>query len=213
MKTIYVFSGLGADERVFNKTDFGDNKVVFIKWIVPEKKESMAFYSLRLTSQIKTTEPVLIGLSFGGMMAIEVAKHIATKKIILISSAKTKHEIPFYFRLAGKLALHKLIPSKALIRINLFTNWFFSSRTREDKKMLSAILRDTDPVFLKWAIAKIANWQNVVLHKNLVHIHGSADRILPIKYVKCDIKIDKGTHLMIVSKAGKVNERLLTILK
>ena len=100
MKTVYVFSGLGADERVFHKIDFSGYDVHFIKWITPQKNESIESYALRLTSQITKPLPVLIGLSFGGMMAVEVAKHIATEKIILISSAKSKNEIPFYFRTA-----------------------------------------------------------------------------------------------------------------
>ena len=212
MKTVYVFSGLGADERVFHKIDFSSYDVHFIKWITPQKNESIESYALRLTSQITKPLPVLIGLSFGGMMAVEVAKHITAEKIILISSAKSKNEIPFYFRLAGKLKLPKIIPSKTLININVFTNWFFSNRTVEDKKMLSAILHDTEPVFLKWAVEKIACWQNTVVPKNLFQIHGNADRILPYKYVTCHATINGGAHLMIVNRAKEVTEQIMLFI-
>ncbi len=208
MKTVYVFSGLGADERVFHKIDFGNCVVIFIKWIIPAKNENIESYALRITQQITTVHPILVGLSFGGMMAVEVAKHIATEKIILISSAKNKNEIPFYFRLAGRLGIAKIIPSSALIKINVFTNWFFSNRTLEDKKMLSAVLHDTDPVFLKWAIVKIACWQNKTIHQNLFHIHGNADRILPFKYITCNEVIKDGAHLMIVNRAAEVSNKL-----
>ena len=212
MKTVYVFSGLGADERVFHKIDFSRYDVHFIKWITPQKKESIESYALRLTAQITVTHPVLIGLSFGGMMAVEVAKHIDTEKIIIISSAKSKNEIPFYFRLAGKIGLSTIIPSKALININVFTNWFFSNRRVEDKKMLSAILHETDPVFLKWAINAIANWQNTTIHQNLHHIHGDADRILPFKFITCHETIKGGAHLMILNRSAEVNELLYKII-
>ena len=212
MKTVYVFSGLGADERVFYKTDFGNCTVVFVRWIAPQKNEGIESYALRIAQQITTAHPILVGLSFGGMMAVEVAKHIATEKIILISSAKSRREIPFYFRLAGTVGIANIIPSKALIKINVFTNWFFSNRTLDDKKLLSAILHDTDPVFLKWAIIKIANWQNTTSHPNLVHIHGDADRILPFKYVSCNEVVKDGAHLMIVSKAAEVNSKLKMFL-
>ncbi len=212
MKTLYVFSGLGADERVFHKIDFGSFYVHFIKWITPQKNEPIESYALRITQQITTAHPTLVGLSFGGMMAVEVAKHIATEKIILISSAKSRKEIPFYFRLAGILGIAKIIPSSALIKLNIFTNWFFSNRTVEDKKLLSAILHDTDPIFLKWAVVKIANWQNTTLHKNLYHIHGTADRILPFKYVSCNEVIKNGAHLMIVSKAAEVSKKLHSLI-
>ena len=213
MKTLYVFSGLGADERVFHKIDFSGYDVHFIKWIIPHINERIEDYALRLTGQIITANPVLIGLSFGGIMAIEVAKHICTEKIIIISSAKNKNEIPVYFRLAGKLGLPKIIPAKALIKINVFTNWFFSNRTVEDKKMLSAILHDTDPVFLKWAIHAIATWQNSTVHKNLQHIHGDADRILPFKFITCNETIVGGAHLMIVNRSAEVNVLLHKLIK
>jgi pimeloyl-ACP methyl ester carboxylesterase len=208
MKTVYVFSGLGADERVFHKTAFGNCTVIFIKWITPAKNEAIESYALRITQQITTTHPILVGLSFGGMMAVEVAKLITTEKIILVSSAKCKSEIPFYFRLAGKLGIAAIFPTKALIKINVFTNWFFSNRTLEDKKMLSAVLHDTDPIFLKWAIVKIANWQNKTMHPNLFHIHGNADRILPFKYITCNEVIKDGAHLMIVNRAAEVSNKL-----
>ena len=73
------------------------------------------------------------------------------------------------------------------------------------KKMLSAILHDTDPVFLKWAIHAIASWQNITIHQNLHHIHGDADRILPFKFVTCHETIKGGAHLMIVNRSAEVN--------
>ncbi|MCY7291887.1 MAG: alpha/beta hydrolase [Ferruginibacter sp.] len=208
MQTIYVFSGLGADERVFYKIDFGNYNVVFIEWITPHKNETIESYALRLIVQINTVNPILIGLSFGGMMAVEVAKHISTEKIILISSAKNKNEIPYYFRVAGTLGLHKIIAPALLVKVNIFTNWFFSSRTVEDKKMLSAILHDTNPVFLKWAIAKIVTWKNTTIHQNLQQLHGTADRILPYKKVMVAAKIEGGAHLMVVSNAEEVSAML-----
>jgi len=212
MQTLYVFSGLGADKRVFYKIDFGNYNVVFIEWITPHKNETIENYALRLTTQISTTNPILVGLSFGGMMAVEVAKHISAEKVILISSAKNKNEIPYYFRVAGTLGIHKIIPPALLVKVNMFTNWFFSSRTVEDKKMLSAILHDTDPVFLKWAIAKIVTWQNITIHHNLKHIHGTADRILPFKNVMVDGKIEGGAHLMVVSNAEEVTAMLKSMI-
>jgi pimeloyl-ACP methyl ester carboxylesterase len=95
-KELYIFSGLGADERVFQQLDFSGFSTTFIKWIVPQDTETIENYATRLLDQITTTKPTLIGLSFGGLIAVEVAKQIDTEKVILIASAKTKNEIPFY---------------------------------------------------------------------------------------------------------------------
>lgn len=47
-----------------------------------------------------------------------------------------------------------------------------------------------------------------MIHDNVVHIHGSADKILPVKFTKPDFIILKGGHLMTLNKAGLLTERL-----
>ena len=139
MKEIYIFSGLGADQRVFQKIDFSGFNPVFIKWKIPLENESTASYANRLTEQITNERPILIGLSFGGIMAVEVAKLIKAEKIILIASVKTKNDIPFYYRLAGLLRIHKIIPVKFFKKNNFLTNWFFGVENAEEKKLLKRI--------------------------------------------------------------------------
>lgn len=207
-KELYIFSGLGADERVFQKIDFSNFSTTIIKWIIPLDKETIEYYATRLLDQITTTKPILIGLSFGGLMAVEVAKQIETEKVILISSAKTKYEIPFYYRFAGQLGLHKLLPTKLLKSSNFITNWFFGTNSTFDKQLLKQILIDTDPTFLKWAIDKVTHWTNKTQTKNLFHIHGTSDRILPFKFVYSNSTIKNGGHLMTLNKAYELNNIL-----
>jgi pimeloyl-ACP methyl ester carboxylesterase len=208
MKIIYVLSGLGADERAFCRLDFSGFEVVFIRWIAPERLETIEHYAGRLSAQIKTPMPILLGLSFGGIMAVEVAKLIPTRKVILLSSAKHWREIPFYYRLPGALKVHKCLPSRLLKTPNPVTDWFFGVHTPEDKALLAAILADTDPGFLAWALDKIVQWQNTQEIANLIHIHGAQDRILPIKHVRADITIAQGGHSMVLNQAGILAEIL-----
>lgn len=207
-KEIYIFSGLGADERVFQRLDFSGFSITFIKWIVPQDQETIENYATRLLDQITTKKPTLIGLSFGGLIAVEVAKQIDTEKVILIASAKTKMEIPFYYRLAGQLGLHKLLPTRFLKKSNFITNWFFGSTSTFDKQLLKQILFDTDPTFLKWAIDKVVRWTNLTQNKNIFHIHGTNDRILPFSFVKCNSAIKNGGHLITLNKAEELNNIL-----
>ena len=206
MKNVYIFSGLGADKRVFQSMDFSYCNAHFVEWIMPITNENIESYANRLISQIKHDYPVLIGLSFGGIMAVEVAKRIETKKVILIASAKNQYEIPWYYRMSGKFNLHKLIPARLMKTPNVFSYWFFGIENRTDKKVLKEILKDTDSTFLKWAINKIVQWKNEIEPKNVFHIHGTSDRILPIKYVKFDIKVNKGGHFMTLNKAEELSE-------
>ncbi len=205
---IVIFSGLGADERVFQKLDLSLYSPVFINWVSPFKNETIEAYAQRIKEQITVQNPVIIGLSFGGIMAIEIGKLIKTEKIILLASVKTADELPFYYRFAGSLRLHKLLPTLVLKRPNFISNWFFGAESDSEKVLLKQILADTDSVFLAWAIDKIARWKNKTLLSNIFHIHGNADRILPIRFVRCDVTIAGGGHFMTLNKVEELKEIL-----
>lgn len=210
---IYLFSGLGADERVFQKLTFPGFAVTVIQWITPVEGEPISQYATKLLPQITTTRPILIGLSFGGMMAIEVAKLSATTLVILISSAKKRTEIPFYFRVAGWLGLHLLLPTRLMMQANMISYCLFGAQGNEDRHLLKAILDDTDPRFLKWAINAIVLWKNLVIPEKIQHIHGTNDRILPVQFISCQYTIKGGGHLMAFNRSDEVQDILNTILR
>lgn len=212
IKTVYFFSGLGADERVFQYMDLSKCNPVFIKWNLPLQNESIENYAARLLVQIHEKNPILVGVSFGGMMAIEVAKLITIEKIIIISSAKTRFEIPFYYKLLGKVNVHKIIPTSFLQNFKSLNPFIFGVDTFKEKQLLNEIIQDTHPDFLKWAIDKIIHWQNKILPNNITHIHGTADKILPFSYVSADISIQNGGHFMIVNQSDILRNILNDLL-
>lgn len=204
-KKAYILSGLGVDSRAFRNIDFEDLDVVFIDWIAPEDGESIARYAKRISATIDVPNPMLIGLSFGGMVAVEIAKTMVVEKLILISSAKTRHEIPMVYRLFGKLKLHKLVPASFLKHSSFMSTWLFGAQTADDEKLLKEILKETDSQFLYWAIDKIVCWKNMELPSNYAHIHGDNDRILPIKNIEADYEIRTGGHFMIVNRSKEIS--------
>lgn len=212
MKTVYFFSGLGADERVFQYLDLSFCNSVFIQWNLPLKDESIENYALRLTGQIKDENPILVGVSFGGMMAVEVAKIIKTEKVILISSAKTKNEIPPYYRLSAKVGAHKMVPFQQLKKVKSVNYFLFGVKNPQEKTLLDAILEDTNPDFLRWAVSQIVNWKNEFIPENLIHIHGTSDKMLPYRYIKSDYSIENGGHLMIVRESPKISKILRKLI-
>ena len=206
MKNLYILSGLGADKRVFQKMDFSAYNAVFIDWISPKKSETIESYARRLLSQIQHEKPILLGLSFGGIMALEIGKLLDTEKIILIASAKNHKEIPWYFRLLGKLNFHKILPAQMLTRSNAVSNWLFGAKTTFEKTLLRQILADTDPIFLKWAMDKIVSWENLLAPDNVFHMHGDMDRIFPSSFIKSDLSIKNGGHFMTLDKYTEIDK-------
>ena len=152
MKNIYFFSGLGADERVFQYVDLSFCNPIFIKWNLPFENESIENYALRLTEQI-----------------IEV------------------------------------IPTAFVQKLKTINYFLFGVSSTKEKELLNNIIQDTNPEFLNWAIDKIVNWKNEIIPENTIHIHGNADRILPIRFVKPDYTINKAGHFMIVQNAKEID--------
>ena len=212
MKHIYCISGLGADERVFSKFQFPGHEIHFIKWLTPKKNESIASYAQRLISQIHDDHPILIGLSFGGIMCIEIAKQINPEFIIIISSIKLKSELPLWMKFSGKLKLNRLFPMRSFKLIEPIEDYNLGVTTNEEKEMVHDYRKNIDPVYSNWAIDAILNWKNIVAPKNLYHIHGTGDRIFSIKRIKPDYTIQSGGHLMIMNKSDEVNTCIISIL-
>ncbi|HEX5554313.1 MAG TPA: alpha/beta fold hydrolase [Chitinophagaceae bacterium] len=213
MLDVYFISGLGADQRLFQYLDIQGIRPHFVHWITPGKNESWDSYAQRLLDQIKTPDPVLIGMSMGGMMAMEVSKLIPTKKVILLSSAKTYHEIPPYFRLLRIFRGHQWFSYELLTRLGLiFGGWLFGTTCKADEALLKEIIHDTDETFFRWAWQRVASWRSTFQGNHVTHLHGNHDHMLPIRYTRPDYVIEGGTHLMVVNKADEISQLLQELL-
>ena len=210
MKEIYLVSGLGADERVFEYLDLQPYKKTCLKWISAEEDETLEHYAARLCDQIKTENPVLIGVSFGGMVAVEIGKLIKTEKIILISSAKTKEDIPLHYRVMGAVNFNKLMPMGRMKDLYGIIAWLFGVSSKKERALLEDILGSTDERFMQWAINHIINWENTTVLPNAVLIHGTSDKLLSGSTP--DYSIKDGGHFMIVNRCEEVSDIIKGIL-
>lgn len=205
MQDVYFISGLGADWRLFQYLDLTGIRPHFVRWITPLKNESWENYAQRLLAQIPAPHPILIGMSMGGMMAIEISKLIPVRQVILISSAKTRHEIPPYFRLLRIFRGHEWCSYRLLTWLGLqIGGWLFGATGKIERQLLKEIIHDTDETFFRWAWHRVASWKNTDVGDHTLHLHGNRDHMLPISYVKPDHVIEGGTHLMVLSKAEEI---------
>lgn len=214
-KNIYYISGLGADERVFTFLKIKNVNENFIKWLDPYKKESLISYSKRLIHQIDISKTViLIGVSFGGIVAQEIAKQIKVEKLIIISSVKSFKEYGVDLKLVSHTKVYKIVPSFILKWSNKLTaDYYFGVKSKEESTLLKAIIDDTDERFMVWAIDKIMSWKNVTHTKcPITHIQGDKDRIFTNRRIDNVIGIKGGGHFMIVNKANEVSDIINTSL-
>jgi pimeloyl-ACP methyl ester carboxylesterase len=209
----YFISGLGADKKAFQKIKLPDSyEPVYLDWITPEKNESLSNYARRFSSLIKNDDGfILIGLSFGGMLACEIARLRNPMKTIIISSLGSSSELPWYFKRAGNIGLHKTVPIKLLKAGTIIKN-LMGAASREDKAIIINYAKYADPDLVRWSLHAIISWDQPERLPGIVHVHGSNDYMLPLKYTRPDYIIKDGGHLMVFNKADEVNKILNEVL-
>jgi pimeloyl-ACP methyl ester carboxylesterase len=207
----YLIPGIGADYRVFETIQLPGYETTVLKWEQPFRREPLEAYVKRMAAQVKHKAPVFIGLSFGGVIGAEMSKLFPGSTLILISTIASTKELAWYSRLGGFIRLNRVIPGQAMKLPNPFIRWFFSVSPGHDRALFDAILRDSDPVFLFWALDALLHWKGNGHHR-LHHIHGKLDRLIPYQYTSADILIPDGGHFMIVSHGAEISRILLDIL-
>jgi pimeloyl-ACP methyl ester carboxylesterase len=212
---IYFLSGLGADERIFQKLYLPPGyEMRHIHWEAVQVNQTLESYANQLARHIDQSEPFLLaGLSFGGIVAAEISKFLRPEKLILFSSTMTRFQLPKIYRLAGKLYSDRLLPDRQILLPLQFLYWFFGPVDHESRKLIASYLKRSDPVFLRWALGQISRWHNEHAYEPHVHIHGSRDRVFPVSLTKADYVIDGGGHFSVITHADEINSILMKELE
>jgi pimeloyl-ACP methyl ester carboxylesterase len=213
---IYFVPGLGAGPEIFEYLNLPEDKfeLHFMEWLIPETSaESLQHYARRMTKMVKSESPVLIGVSFGGLLVQEMSKLIPTRKTILISSLKTSKELPNRLKLLRILGLYKLFPTKRISRIDDFSRYSFHQTVRKKAELYNRYMSVRNEKYLNWAIKTVLHWKEVDEFPDIVHIHGTRDEIFPIKHIGDCIPVEGGTHAMIITRAKSIRELIIKSLE
>ena len=207
MLHVVMIPGLGVDERIFQDLaiDKRFSRTV-IRWITPQPNENLSSYARRLAEQIpQKNNLILVGISFGGIIAVEMAKFLNPVQTIIISSVKTSHELPWYYRLAGRLRLPFVAPLALGKKTPWLQTYIFGAKTKEEKLLLRQIIQELDIPYVRWALYQISTWPNQTQIPGLLHLHGTHDKLFPIKYIRNSRPVPSGEHLMVLSLGDQVS--------
>ncbi len=204
---IYAFPGLGADKRLYRyQLQKFDIKV--LEWLNPHQHETLQEYLSRYINQINQNQPfVLMGVSFGGIVAVELSHKINPVKTILISSARTSLELPFFVKYFRYFPIH-LLPNAFFTNLGFLVRPFFSIKEKKHKKLFNDMLRSMPPNFMKWALYQIVHWKRDEVNKKIIQIHGTKDLVIPCHTNK-DYIINGGGHLMVMEKVENIEKILI----
>lgn len=197
---LYLIGGLGADYRVFEYTEFNCNTKV-LEWIEPAKKDNIQTYARKLLEQIDQSKPFsILGVSFGGVIAVELSKICKAEKVFIISSVVHDNQLPQAYLKLGSSLLKRLPDFLCKPPVSILALLFGTNKTQ----LLAAIIHDTKPQFIRWAISELAAWKNELSSDCIIRIHGTKDRLIPLKGRA--IEIEQGGHFMIVDQAERISQ-------
>lgn len=182
----------------------------WITYLPPLPKDSLSDYATRLLPQVRHARPVIIGISFGGMIAVEISRLIHTQQLILISTLHRRAGLPMVYR----FVLQALTPCMPWLRSARWSRpmlfWFFSAHTERQRSVLERSLALIDNDLMCWALKCISAWRNTYMPPYTFTIHGTHDRVFPCS--GADFCIQKGGHLMLLDRTSELLPLLIRIL-
>lgn len=204
---IVLLPGLGLNHRLFAAQQAALPNVIVPPWPDLDSTESLPAFARRVAEAIPKSESLYLGgSSFGGMVALEVAALLRPNAVLLIGSCRSPDAIVPLVRSLGSLVPAIPIPMFYPRRWLLGLIALSLERLSPEQRALFWSMTSTDfPAFLKWGIQAIRSWRPTPVSAPVLHIHGSDDRLIPVRYVAPDRVVPGGRHLLSLTHSQEVN--------
>lgn len=204
---IYFFPGLATDGRLLNGYRFAEPLHV-VQYPLPAGNEELDPYVRRLleVNAIKAGG-IFLGFSLGGMMAAVASRQIHVRQCIVISTLIGRRR-PFWINLPRRLPLHHRLPDAVLQRLILWLGDVFGRKSPAERRLLQQMVMAADMRLVRWALDAVPRWTGLADTSGIIQIHGSSDRLFPLRYVRADVVIAGGRHFMIVQQQTVLQEQL-----
>ena len=207
---VYLMPGLAASSAIFNGIDLDSEtfEIHKLEWFIPELEESLESYAKRMAAKVVHDNAVLLGVSFGGILVQEMSKFLSLRKLIIVSSVKSRRELPRRMKLARRTKAYRIIPTRLTRHIDNLAKYAFGKTIDKRIELYRTYLSMNDARYLDWAIKNAICWNREEVDDAVIHIHGDKDAVFPIRNIKPTHVIKGGTHIMIINRFKWFNENL-----
>ncbi|MES2788002.1 MAG: alpha/beta hydrolase [Planctomycetota bacterium] len=207
---IYLFPGMSAQFPIFHKLIPLLPTSTVIQYPTPASGESLSHFAHRI-AELLPSDCFVAGVSFGGIVAQEVARVIRARACFLISSIRGLHELPPWLRVwrwIGTTNCQRLLNGVGRVAA-LFPAGLCTRSTLRLRKLSGA-----SGVWYRWATSAVLGWQPQRTPPDvpLIQIHGDADMTFPIRYTNPDIMVPNGLHALPVSHPEAVAKAITTYI-
>lgn len=217
---LILIPGLGSTAAVFDhqRKAFGD-RLDTPEFIAHQPNESIAAYAQRWAHQLSRPgddRPLfLAGVSFGGMLAQEMAMYLEPRPraVLLISSTRVGDSVSGIMQFAELLGRYVPVPTvpKTLSLLKLG----FALRDGlgdDDKHRLMQAAREVDPAMTKWGASAAVGWPGFVPppgYPPIHQIHSRRDWVINPPIGDPNVQwVDGSSHLLHMTHRNTVNRFL-----
>ena len=189
------------------------------KWITPAPNDSIQTYAKRLAERVDLRQPCYVGgASFGGFVAMEMARHLQTLGIFLIGSLRGPEELPPKFRVLKPIRQFlSAVPFAMLGKAATISVSMSGDLSGPAMKDVAQQLSEADAMFLRWASQAVLDWEPSPPWSRpcppIFQIHGEKDPVLSPKCTQPDEIVKSAGHLISLTHAEQLNAFLAKHMK
>ncbi|WP_047547712.1 alpha/beta hydrolase [Psychroserpens sp. Hel_I_66] len=207
---VYLMPGMAANPTIFEHIKLPEKQfeIHWLEWIMPNQGESLESYAKRMILNIKEENVVLLGVSFGGILVQEMSKYMNLRKLFVVSSIKSKHELPKRLKVMKFTKAYKILPTQLVSNIDVLAKYAFGETITKRIELYKKYLSVNDKQYLDWAIENVIEWDQEEPNEDAIYIQGDNDAVFPHSCVGNCIIIPGGTHIMVINKYKWFNENL-----
>lgn len=211
---VYLLSGLGADEWIYQNLTFPKGyEVHFIPWLEPIENENIEDYAHRMASDIDTSQPFILGgVSFGGICAQEICRFLQPEKLILISTITSRNEKPAQMNLGSDLGLSHLMPASMFKWAALQSSPLLGITDKEEIVAFKKMADLLSPEYYKWAVSTIGKWEGAEVDVPTLRVHGDKDKLFPLDKISGAEVIKGGEHIMVLHHGVEISQKIAEFL-
>lgn len=214
---IYCIPGLGLSHQIFGQIKLAGYVIKPLEWIEPQGWETIEAYAYRLAKPLEKegSNVILIGHSFGGVLAQEISRIREVRMIFLISSIQCRVETPWRLKLMSNGLLHRLLSKHIILLTFPFWARTHSYRTPELRAIFRNSVRNLSTHYFQWSLKRLSEWQGgKQLSSILIRIHGTRDvTFLRERVLYVTHEIEGGDHNMIYLKGAVISKLIQSHLK